>query len=78
MLKIGDTPKFPLTSDACQICGRQMTDDGTAGKAGSLWVHLSIDGQILPLDYEGTESQGCWQVGSSCAKQIEAGLITKQ
>lgn len=71
MLKVGDTPKFPLTSNGCQICGRDMEDKN------SLWVHLSIDGEILPLDYEGEESQGCWQIGARCASQIETGLLAK-
>jgi hypothetical protein len=70
MLKLGDKPNYPLTSDGCQICGREM-------KGKSFWVHLSIYGEILSLDYEGEDSQGCWQIGSTCANKIEAGLITK-
>ncbi len=71
MLKTGDTPAFPLKSDACQICGRDIYSK-------SYWVHLSIYGEILPLDYEGEDSQGCWQIGATCASKIETGLITKK
>lgn len=70
MLKVGDTPKFPLKSDACQICGRSIWSK-------SKWVHLSIWGTILPLDYEGEDSQGCWQIGAQCASQIEKELLRK-
>ena len=68
MLKVGDTPAFALKSDACQICGRDITKE-------SQWVHLSIFGAILPLDYEGEDSQGCWQIGATCSSKIEKGLL---
>lgn len=68
MLKVGDTPAFALKSDSCQICGRDI-------HSKSQWVHLSIFGAILPLDYEGNDSQGCWQVGDRCASKIEKGLL---
>lgn len=68
MLKVGDTPKFSLSSDACQMCGKSISSK-------TQWVHLSIWGTILPLDYEGEESQGCWQIGATCASKIEKGLL---
>ena len=70
MLKTGDKPNFPLTDDACQMCKKQT------GK-NSFLIHLSIYGNILPLDYEGTDSQGCWAIGSTCASKIEKELLTK-
>ena len=52
------------SDDYCVVCGKKM------GKNG-YYVHLSIEGTILPLDYEGSQSQGCWNVGSECAKKFD-------
>jgi hypothetical protein len=70
LLTVGDSPKFPLLDNACQMCGKKTGEN-------SSWIHLSIYGAILPLDYEGTDSQGCWAIGSTCASKIEKGLLTK-
>lgn len=58
--------------DFCTVCGKKM------GKNG-FYLHLSIEGTILPLNYTGEESysQGCWSVGSECAKQFDASVLGK-
>lgn len=56
--------------DYCIVCGKKM------GKNG-FYVHLSIDATILSFDYEGSQSQGCWNVGSECAKAFDASVLRK-
>jgi hypothetical protein len=60
----------PDKSNSCVMCGK------TVGK-NPYYVHLSIYGAILTPDFEGSESQGFWQVGSECAKKIQANLLIK-
>lgn len=80
-LTIGDnapcwaTPKSNVNvgyDDYCTVCGRKM------GKNG-FYLHLSIEGTILSLDYQGDDSysQGCWSVGSECAKQFDPSVLGK-
>jgi hypothetical protein len=66
------TPKDNVkVGDAyCTVCGRKM------GKNG-FFFHLAINGEILPVSYEGDRSQGFWPVGSECAKLFESSLLTK-
>lgn len=59
--------------DFCTVCGKKM------GKNG-FYVHLSIDATILPLDFDSENyevSQGCWNVGSECAKRFDSSVIAK-
>lgn len=56
--------------DDCFICGRPVNS-----KVGR-YVHLRIDGVLIPKDaeelpeYEGGMSQGCFPIGSECAKKL--------
>jgi hypothetical protein len=61
----------PDKENSCVVCGK------TVGK-NPWFVHQSISGTILALDYEGVESQGYWQVGSECAKTIQPNLLVKK
>lgn len=59
--------------DFCIVCGKKM------GKNG-FYVHLSIEATILPLDFDSENydvSQGCWNVGSECAKQFDSSVLGK-
>lgn len=60
------------SDDYCVQCGKKM------GKNG-FYVHVSISGAILPLDYdsENPDSQGCWNVGSECAKAFDSKVLGK-
>jgi hypothetical protein len=60
-VKVGD--------DYCNICGRKM------GKNG-FYINVGISGQILPLDVTDYNiSQGCWSVGSECAKKFDSKIL---
>lgn len=56
--------------NSCVMCGRIV------GK-NSWYIQQSNDGTILAPDYEGSESQGFWEIGSECAKKIESNLLIK-
>lgn len=60
----------PNHSNTCVVCGRKV------GK-NSFFVHLSIYGTVIPVDYKGDSSQGFWEVGSECAKKFNPKLLTK-
>jgi len=57
--------------NSCNMCGRKL------GK-NPYFVHLSIDGTLLPIGAEDSESQGYWEIGSECAKKIEPNLLSKK
>ena len=60
----------PDQSNTCVLCGR------TVGK-NPWYVQQSIYGTILAPSYEGSDSQGFWQIGSECAKKIDAKVLVK-
>jgi hypothetical protein len=70
--RIGWSDKATNADDShyCVVCGRKT------GKNAYL-VHLDIYGEVLPLDSDSEESQGCWSVGSECAKKFDASVIEK-
>jgi hypothetical protein len=56
-------------SDTCIVCGRRTKD--------TLMIHMSTSGMVAPshlteeeLDAIGFESQGCFSIGSDCAKKL--------
>ena len=55
--------------DECFFCGRGLTE--SAVKNG-WWVHLTVGGLLVEQDWDevANESQGCFPVGSECAKRI--------
>ena len=69
MKTVGDYVKN-LNDDACTECGRKV------GK-NPLYVHVSTSGKILPLDLDSKDSQGCWPVGSECAKAFDPKVLTR-
>ena len=61
------------SDDYCTQCGKKM------GKNG-FYVHVSTSGTILPLDFDSENyavSQGCWSVGSECAKAFDKNVLGK-
>ena len=56
--------------NSCVMCGRIV------GK-NSWMIQQSNAGTILAPDYEGSDSQGFWEIGSECAKKIESNLLVK-
>lgn len=54
-------------ADQCFLCGRPLT--AKAVENGS-YIHLTTSGFLVERDYEGDDSQGCFPVGSECAKRI--------
>jgi hypothetical protein len=53
--------------DECFLCGRGLTQSGVDN---AWWVHLCTDGTLLTQDDTEHDSQGCFPVGSECAKRI--------
>lgn len=67
--------------DECFFCGRGLT---ASGLANAWWVHLTTSGYLVTQDYGSVRedagevqaaeefrlSQGCFPVGSECAKRI--------
>ncbi len=53
--------------EECFLCGRGLTQKGLAN---AWWIHLVTDGTLTTKDDETPESQGCFPVGSECAKKI--------
>lgn len=69
---IWSNPNRPTTiqENHCEYCGKKL------GKY-PLYVHVTIEGTILPntvsetdLDLVGMQSQGCFPIGSGCAKKL--------
>lgn len=70
---IWSNPNRPDSNDiqnGCEYCGRPHGNN-------PIMVHINTDGTILPnsiteedLDLVGMESQGCWALGSNCAKKL--------
>jgi hypothetical protein len=63
----------PNSVDECFFCGRGLTERALQN---GWWVHLNVGGYLVPQDYgsenedEARLSQGCFPVGSECAKKI--------
>lgn len=57
--------------DECFTCGRGLTESGVSN---GWYIHLCTDGSLFntqdPATFGHPESQGCFPVGSECAKRI--------
>ncbi len=60
--------KTPGTHESCTQCGRKV------GKK-SYWVEVNTSGQIIKNGDK--DSQGCWAVGSECAKAFNPEVLQK-
>lgn len=67
--------------DECFLCGRGLTETAIAN---GWWIHLHAPtGDLLPEGWEPeapetwNDSQGCFPVGSECAKRIPKGYKFK-
>ncbi len=67
----------PIMGDECEYCLRKC------GK-NPLYVHITIDGTIIPneitekdLKLVKEESQGCFPIGITCAKNLFGGDLEK-
>lgn len=71
---IWSNPKRPSSEDmqdnCCEYCGKKHG-------ASPLFVHINTSGTILPntvseedLEIVGMQSQGCFALGSTCAKKL--------
>jgi hypothetical protein len=59
--------------EECFLCGRGLT---AKALVNGWWIHLGTDGTLLTQDdpaaiADDTLSQGCFPVGSECAKRID-------
>lgn len=58
----------------CLICGRKMSDKAVDR---GVWVEMSVRLKLIPVGHplsnDPAESQGCFPVGSECAKKVPAG-----
>jgi len=59
----------------CLICGRPLT---RSAADNGYWVHMSTGWQIILPDDDESDSQGCFPVGSECAKRIPTEYRIKQ
>lgn len=57
-----------VPGEPCLLCGRHLTE--TAIRNG--WsIEITTGGQIIPNDHHvDLDSQGCFPIGSECAKKI--------
>lgn len=73
-LTVGDHVGWanPELENSCTVCGRKV------GK-NAWYVELNIDGQIMVdgVVINDSPSQGCWQVGSECAKKFDQSVLIK-
>ncbi len=53
--------------EECIVCGKGMRKDRKPQ-----YVHMLTSGQLAERDYDGPGSQGCFPVGSECARKIPA------
>jgi len=51
----------------CLICKRPIRDDRKA-----VYVHLTTSYELVPVDTDPEDSQGCWPVGPECARKVPA------
>jgi len=59
-----DLPTNNSQQEGCYICGWKVNG------GHSYEVQMGIGGYILPYAYQGGESQGCFDVGSSCKNRL--------
>lgn len=64
-------------SNTCFVCGKQT--------AKNTFVHYTVEGFLIPADIDETElefrnleSQGCFPIGSECAKKVGRHFIIEQ
>ncbi len=63
-------------SNTCHVCGKRT--------ASNQFIHITTDDFLVPIDLDestielhGLESNGCFPVGSECAKKIDKNFIYK-
>lgn len=54
-------------SEPCFLCGKRLTEEAASN---GFWIHLCTDGRLLTEDDTESDSQGCFPVGSDCARSI--------
>jgi len=57
------------------ICCRRGMSEKQVDKA--VYMHMTTDRSFVPLDSDTPDSQGCFQVGSSCAAKIKRALKSR-
>jgi hypothetical protein len=73
----GRDPEGPEYDDECFLCGRAVV------RARCDWIHLSTGLELIPcsevdaLGRDPDDSQGCFVVGSSCARKVPKGYRYK-
>ena len=60
---------------SCIVCGRPLN---RSQADNGYWVHMSTGWQVIGPDDTEADSQGCFPIGSECAKQIPAAYRIKQ
>lgn len=64
-------------SDTCFVCGKRT--------AKNTFVHYTVEGYLIPADideieieFRNLESQGCFPIGSECAKKVGRQFLIEQ
>jgi hypothetical protein len=57
----------------CIVCAKPSNESG-------LFVHMLTNGMLTDLSEQevGEDSQGCFEIGSSCARKLPKSFITKE
>lgn len=61
-------------TDVCFRCGRPLTQKASDN---GWWIQMTDSGVLVPKDYSEVDSQGCFPLGSECAKNVPTGLKFK-
>jgi len=54
----------------CMICGK-----ATNTETCKTWVEVTTDGELIEIGVDHPRSQGCFTVGSDCAKKIPSRYV---
>ena len=57
-----------INQDFCFVCGRKL---------GKNSYHFEVNTGWVLIELGGSDSQGCFPVGSECAKKFASGLLMK-
>ena len=74
VFNVGDDAPFnekasnSMGQDFCFVCGRKL---------GKNAYHFEVSNAWIIIELGGSNSQGCFPVGSECAKKFAAGLLVK-
>jgi hypothetical protein len=63
-------PKASSTDSRCMECGRAL------GK-NPLWFEVNTDWKIIEIGSDEVNTQGCWPIGSECAKKFAPNLLIR-